>query len=278
LIDEPEIGIEPQVQRQLAQLIWSVSRGELGLRRKRIYLATHSHLFLDRVEPSNNYVVTKDADGWAQIRRLVTEEELPAVAYTLLGNSPTDLFFPDNILVVEGPSDQTFWRRALQLSGSRGVAVHYADGEGSVRAALPAIDQMLKTQSYVSVYRKRMCVVVDADVPLKRVREWRAFLGAPPGRVHRLRREGVEHYYPRRILSEISGLPESTVRGASAKFVDDLRGGARTGTLGRFSGSKRELSDLVAAKLEKDDVRDLPAEARQVVRSVLDNSFSVLPT
>ena len=156
LIDEPEIGIEPQVQKQLATLIRKVSQGEDGLPKKRVFVATHSHVFLDRVTLTNNYVVGKDQAGAATIRQVATAEELHSLIFHLLGNSPEDLFFPDNMLVVEGPSDQIFWRRVLELSGAGGIAVHFADGDSKISAAVPAIEQMLKTLAYVPWYRDRL--------------------------------------------------------------------------------------------------------------------------
>lgn len=149
LIDEPEIGIEPQVQRRLATLITKISCGADQLPKKRVFIATHSHLFLDRGTLQNNYVVSKRADGYAAIRQIQTPEDLHGLIYHLLCNSPDDLFFPDNILVVEGPSDQIFLRRLLEMSGAGGNAVHYSEGDGNINLALPAIDQMLKTQAYI---------------------------------------------------------------------------------------------------------------------------------
>ena len=59
-IDEPEIGVEPQIQKKLFELIAKVSKAEDDLPKKQIFLATHSHLFLDKREITNNYQLTRD--------------------------------------------------------------------------------------------------------------------------------------------------------------------------------------------------------------------------
>jgi predicted ATPase len=51
LIDEPELGLEPQLQRALRD----VPREEA--RERMVIIATHSHLFLNREDPSANYVM-----------------------------------------------------------------------------------------------------------------------------------------------------------------------------------------------------------------------------
>lgn len=275
LIDEPEIGIEPQVQRRLAALMRKVAKGEDGLPMKRVFIATHSHLFLDRDEVASNYIVTKGPDGFAAVRQAASQDDLHALVYHLLGNSPADLFFPDNILVVEGPSDQAFWRSVLSLGEGAGVAVHYADGDGSVGAALPAIEQMLKTQAYIPFwYRDRICVVVDASVDLGRMNEWREFLADDGTRVRRLAQNGIEFYYPRSVLRVITGLDGAELETGIAAFIAAIGAGARRALFGSFNGSKRELSVLVANMMTRDHLAELAPELTEILGAVKARSFS----
>ncbi len=276
LVDEPEIGIEPQVQKRLGQLIQKVVKGEEGLPKKQVYIATHSHLFLDRNNVTNNYVVAKGSDGLTTIRQVSSAEELQTLTYHLLGNSPDDLFFPDNILVVEGPSDQLFWRRLLELSGSGGVAVHYSDGEGSIGAALPAIDQMLKTQAYIPWYRERLCVVVDSNVDETRLKEWRAFLRDDGTRVRRLSKNGIEYFYPRTILSALTGVSQGELEKGLDRFSESLRKGGRSAGIGRFWGSKRDLAVQITAAMSSKDLSELSMEILDMLDSVKAGRFSLI--
>lgn len=266
LIDEPEIGIEPQVQRRLAELIRAVAAGEGGAQPKQVYLATHSHLFLDRTEIANNYVVSKSSDGWAQLQQVASVEGLQNLVFTLLGNTPGDLFFPDNILVVEGPSDEIFWRRLLELGDGRGIAVHYSDGEGQIAAALPAIEQMLKTLVYMpGWYRERMCLAVDSDVADARVGEWRTYLGDDGTRVRKLTRPGIEYFYPTDRMQAVTTVDPPGQEPAIDAFLAAFRSGAREAKLGAFSGSKRQLAREIADLMTADDLAALDPQVTAVL-------------
>ncbi len=275
LIDEPEIGIEPQVQKKLADLIRRVTKGTDDLPKKRVYVATHSHLFLDKIDLSNNWVVTKGADGKASLAQIETPEELHSTIYRLLGNSPEDLFFPDNLLIVEGPSDEIFWRRLFALTGAGGVAVHYADGETNVSAALPAIEQMLKTQAYIPWYRDRLCVAVDSNVPASRIDEWRKYLVDDGTRVRALGQNGIEYYYPRSIMREVTGLSDAALPNEISAFITAVRHGASKVALGGFNGSKRDLAKEIDKRMESLHLPEIDAEILQVAETVKARRFSV---
>jgi predicted ATP-dependent endonuclease of OLD family len=63
LIDEPELGLTPSLQQKLSDLIFNVDkRNEIFPHLKNVYIATHSHLFLDRTDIENNFTVNKSSD------------------------------------------------------------------------------------------------------------------------------------------------------------------------------------------------------------------------
>lgn len=260
LIDEPEISVEPQTQKQFFRLLKAVANGLEGLPQKKIYLATHSHLFLDREKLANNFIVTRDAEGKACIRPVTSEVELQNLVFQLLGNSPTDLFFPANIIVAEGPSDQLFFRRILELRGLPSIAVHFADGSGNISYALPAIDQMLKTTAYIPLYRHKICVLVEKQKDQRLLEKWKNYLGdRADERVIELDKSAIEFYYPPRVLAGISGIEEVDLDNALADFVNAIGEGARSANLGRFSGRKRELAQLVTDEMSLGDLQAIDA-------------------
>ena len=60
LIDEPELGLSPKVQTALSTFFQDQEeRKKYFPHLERVYLATHSHLFLARSDIMSNYVVTK---------------------------------------------------------------------------------------------------------------------------------------------------------------------------------------------------------------------------
>lgn len=278
LIDEPEIGVEPQVQRKLLELIRKVSKGEEGTPRKKVLLATHSHLFLDKQNLGNNFIVAKGSTGSAEIRPISTEQELHDLVFRLLGNSPVDLFFPSNIIVVEGPSDRTFVNKVLRLRGGDAISVHYADNDEKVGSALPAIDQMLKSTSYISLYRERICVLVDLQKKPELVDQWRKFVGdVTKKRVVQLSKNDIEHFYPKPLLAEISGVPEAQVEAGVAAYLDRVRKGDRNAALGRFVGGKVALATAVADRLTATHLPTIEPTILALVDEAIRMSYGYAP-
>lgn len=250
LIDEPEIGVEPRVQKHIFTLLKKVAQGADGLPKKRIYLATHSHLFLDKEEHTNNFIVSKDSNGNAQVRQVVSKEELHDLVFRLLGNSPDDLFFPKNIVVVEGVSDSIFLTKVLELRGCHGISVHFADGETKVMDAVEGIDQMLKSTVYAPLYRKRLCILVDKQVKQGRVDNWKKFLiEEPEKRILVLPKGGIEYYYPPTVMKTLSGLEGGALERGIDSFIDLVRKTRKAASLGTFTGTKRDLANCVTSLL-----------------------------
>ena len=81
---------------------------------KQLYVATHSHIFLDRTTYSNNFVVTKDARH-ITARPIGSVSNLHQLQFNMLGNELESLFLPSAIVVVEGESDVTFLNKVLEL-------------------------------------------------------------------------------------------------------------------------------------------------------------------
>jgi len=274
LIDEPEIGVEPQVQKRLMGLIRKVAGGKDDLPKKQVYIATHSHIFLDKECLTNNWIVTKTSEGIATLTQVKTFAQLHTLIYRLLGNSPDDLLFPDNILIVEGVSDEIFWRRVLGLANATGIAVHYSDGDALIGAAASSVDQMLKTLSYIPWYREHLCIAVDASVSDTQINEWRAFLKDDGSRVRRLQRNGIEYYYPASLLRSLSGLAENELDVARENFLESLRKGARTASLGSFTGSKRDLALKVEQLLDRPHMAELDSEIVGILNAAKEARFS----
>lgn len=272
LIDEPEIGLEPLTQRQLYLLLIAVAEGVEGIPQKQIIIASHSHLFLNRLDPSANIIVSRDSTGLVSIKQVISKDELGSVIFRLLGNSPSDLFFPKNILIVEGPSDAIFFRKLFSLRNQPEIVCHFADGDSKVAQALPAIDQMLKTTSYISLYRNRICVAVDKlKADRSRLEEWRKFLGDTE-RVIELTQNGIEHYYPIDLLSIVSGLPEAEVQNALDAYLKSINDGIKDPPFGKFKGGKRYLAESVSEKITKSHMSALNKEIIDVLDLVEKNA------
>jgi hypothetical protein len=202
-IDEPELGLEPRMQKVLFQAIKEACQGTNGFPLKRVLLATHSHLFLDRRDVQNNFSIQK-VEGVVNITQLKESEELHTATYKLLGSNPSDLFFPSNVIIVEGRSDRIFLNGIYQLGKRHGLftfenlAFHFLDGYDKLKIGSEAIAQMLKTQSYVPVYKDRICGLFDRPHRkgklIEEVRD--LFKDSKNERIIVLDKPAIEFYYP----------------------------------------------------------------------------------
>jgi hypothetical protein len=115
LLDEPEIGLSPRIQTRLARVLYDATeRAAFCPHLKQLYVATHSHIFLDRSTYSNNFVVTKDGKQ-ITARPVGSVSDLHQLQFNMLGNELESLFLPSAIVIVEGESDVTFLNKVLEL-------------------------------------------------------------------------------------------------------------------------------------------------------------------
>jgi predicted ATPase len=85
LVDEPEIGLSPRIQAALARLLYNpASRQEYFPHLRQLFVATHSHIFLDRATHSNNYVVAK-AGKVVSMTQVQSVSALHQLQFNMLG-------------------------------------------------------------------------------------------------------------------------------------------------------------------------------------------------
>ncbi|MBT1696063.1 AAA family ATPase [Fulvivirgaceae bacterium PWU4] len=266
-VDEPEFGLEPRMQKMVFRAIKNATEGVNGFPLKRVILATHSHLFLDRADVTNNFSITKN-EGVVHVTQLANIEELQNSTYKLLGSNPNDLFFPSNVVIVEGRSDQIFLNGIYQLGKhsnlfeSEGLVFHYLEGFDKLAIGSEAIAQMLKTQSYIPVYKDKFCGLFDRPHRngklIEDVREY--FNDSDKRRFVLLEMPAIEFYYPVAIINKIFSVKltkseyESIVQG----YLDTIRGSRSP--LAEFLGtpiSKVDLAEAVVKKMAPEDLQSI---------------------
>ncbi|MCL4406170.1 MAG: AAA family ATPase [Patescibacteria group bacterium] len=276
LIDEPEISLEPKTQKKLMFLFQLASQGKEGLPQKKIFISTHSHLFIDREDFRNNSIVQKK-DDQTTIRKVQNEKELQEIVFSLLGSSPEDLFFPSNIIVVEGASDAIFLQKVSNFIGdmNKNIAIHFAEGDSKVPIAAEAIEQMLKTSSYIPVYKDKICVLLDGKRDSSFVNKAKEILKDEGERVIQLSKEAIEYFYPKRILKKITGLDETNIDKEIKSFLCQVNKNKETwaGQLGRFNGTKVNLAKMVTELMEISDLEDVSLEIRKLLSVAINKCF-----
>ena len=259
-IDEPELGLEPAMQKKLFGAIRAASEGIGGFPLKRVLMATHSHLFLDRENINNNFSIQK-INGIVHIQPLTNIEDVQRATYNLLGSNPNDLFFPSNVVIVEGITDQIFLNAVYQIGKraglflSQNLVFHFIDGYDKLPIAGQAIVQMLKTQAYAPVYKERICGLFDKPKQnRKMIEKVRKYFGDTDNtRFVLLDLEAIEYYYPLSIVNDIFNeqhLDLKTYHVEVDRFLEPISKQRKShGEFFKETLSKREFVNLIVNKL-----------------------------
>lgn len=199
LIDEPELGLSPKIQTVFAQRIHDpVFRAEFFPHLKQVFIATHSHIFLDRRVISNNFRVTKSGNTVA-VQPLGSVAELHHLQFSMLGNDLESMFLPAVIIIVEGECDQTFLSKICELHmPDRKVSIVPAFGDGRVPEKVNTIVEAfgdLRT----SPYQSRLFVVLDQRRSVRRSQIEN--VGVLPANIHVWSLNGIEYFYPIAIVA-----------------------------------------------------------------------------
>lgn len=97
-IDEPELHMHPGLARRFLDILKDMAS------QQQLFLTTQSPIFVDRSDLSNVWLVKKIGDS-SQITRLQEIEDLSNIVLEL-GIRPSDIFYSNVIVFVEGPSDK----------------------------------------------------------------------------------------------------------------------------------------------------------------------------
>lgn len=97
-IEEPELHSHPQLARQLFDALKEVSR------EKQIFITTHSTVFVDQADLTNTWIVRKE-NKETKVIRIKEPKDLKNVLYEL-GVRPSDIFYSNGIIFVEGPPEK----------------------------------------------------------------------------------------------------------------------------------------------------------------------------
>lgn len=115
-VEEPEAHFHPEITRKLFDFMKKESE------KRQLFISTHSPVFIDQENLRNTWIVRKENRS-TTTSRIKSPKELQNVLFEL-GIRPSDIFFYDAIIFVEGVSDkkvfQHWFRKAgVELSGYR---------------------------------------------------------------------------------------------------------------------------------------------------------------
>lgn len=241
LIDEPELSLEPKLQKSLRDLLYDLSKEKI------IIVSTHSHLFINRRSLASNFIVEKNING-VSATPLSTEKQLNNLVFNLLGNSLDDLFFPRNFLIVEGSSDQVIVEKAIEVLGVQNskIKVIAAGGINNVTNIYNAIkNTLVPLEMHDSPYAKKAVVMVDKPRVQNDLRDLKSHL---KDRLFKLNTSSIEDYVPEDLYSRIG-----KVKNDEIAHIKTLEG--RQVELNIY---KTTLSNAIASALNQEDLDKMP--------------------
>jgi predicted ATP-dependent endonuclease of OLD family len=213
-IDEPELGLSPVLQKRLADIIIRGARkSELFAHSPNIVLSTHSHLFLDKNVPGNNYVVSREGSR-IFAKRCESFHDLNEIQFRLLGNDLGELFLPDVVVFVEGETDKMYLEKILGMQfPDAKITIQQCGGDIAKRLAYwsETLGDM-----QLSPYRMRTFIIYDS-VKQSGIDRAAKSAGLARERMIEWKGNGIEFVYPSTILSEIF---RTSISNSSALEID----------------------------------------------------------
>ena len=217
LIDEPELGLTPRIQNKIQELICDQTVTYFE-HLKHIFIATHSHIFLNRRRLADNFLIERSGTT-VSVKQLSNFDEFRDLQFSQLGNSFEQLQLPSGFVIVEGKTDYQYFDRLIRLRipGNR-VNVINANGDGQVKKKLHDLLEVIGDLS-TSPYNRRVLVILDAthspslssDLQKK---------GLPKMDVVIWDKNGIEYYYPDSLLQTIYN--DDTLTASDLQIENDL--------------------------------------------------------
>jgi predicted ATP-dependent endonuclease of OLD family len=236
LIDEPELGISPEAQGIVADFLFDrLHRAKYFGHVKTLILATHSTIFLDRQNISNNFMVSKKGDE-ITCTQVASQTDFNKIHFFLLGNRFETLYLPSLIILVEGKSDHVFIQRVLTTKfPNQQFSVINANSDSRIKEILNTAKNLL-TDIQRSPYRDRIIAVIDS-VHGPGLKQILVSMGMQDENIVIWSKNGIEYVYPPGVLDEIYGV------GGQVSVADDVV--SRNG----ISYSKSDLAEKACARV-----------------------------
>lgn len=199
LIDEPEMGLHPSLQRELLTHLLKLN-DEKGTQ---FFIATHSPVFSSEAENVSLFVMQNIKGKRAALS--VSRDSLNAF-WGDLGIRPSDLLQNDIVVLVEGQQDVIFFEHVLELYREefRNISVGVVQYGGG--AALGIISGKINVGNIVSGSSHHLWIVDRDKPPSKRPApnsiKFKHALERNGQQCHILEKREIEWYFPKAVHTE----------------------------------------------------------------------------
>jgi len=109
-VEEPELHLHPELARKFLDILKEISK------QNQVFVTTHSTIFVDQADLQNTWVVRKSNKD-TSVTRLSEPKDLRNVLHEL-GLRPSDIFYANGVIFVEGPTDRVvlpIWARNMGI-------------------------------------------------------------------------------------------------------------------------------------------------------------------
>ncbi len=199
LIDEPEMGLHPSLQRELLAHLLKLNE-EKGTQ---FFLATHSPVFLSETEKISLFVM-QNKKG----KRSAEPVSIDSL-YTFwgdLGIRPGDLLQNDIVVLVEGQDDVIFFERVLELYREELHNIATAVVQYGGDAALAIIHNRIKVKNIVSGSSFHLWIRdrdnAPEESPETKSTKFKNALKKYNEKCHILKKREIEFYFPEDVHIE----------------------------------------------------------------------------
>jgi len=257
LIDEPELGLSPRIQRALSAFLHDATeRAKYFPHLKQVVLATHSAHFLRSTDLSSNFIVSKDG-AHITLTQVESIGAFHRLQFNLLGNSLEGLFLPSAILYVEGPTDQKYLDRVIgaRFQG-KNVVVIRSGGDGELKKKLHGLQESLGGL-HTSPLRNRVFVLVDS-VHAAGLKAELSKMGVLDDNFIVWSHNGIEFLYPPTLVADIFKTDVGNV--SSLNLEGDVA------ALNDISFTKNQLCNEVVTRLQHDTALPPELESKLLAR------------
>lgn len=232
LIDEPELGISPEIQGVLADfLLDDANRKKHFPHLKKLVIATHSPIFIEKLRITNNFYVEKIGNDIA-INSIDSIQEINSLQFFLLGNRFETLFLPSIIILVEGKCDFKFVNQLTKRKyPDCNISIIQSNSDSKISEYIHMAKNMFGDLNK-SPYHNRILAIIDS-VHQNGLKNKLINQGIPEENIIIWNDNGIEYYYPEEIMFKIFGQYDNI------EILDDIV------SANGITKKKNELADLV---------------------------------
>jgi putative ATP-dependent endonuclease of the OLD family len=192
-IEEPELHLHPELERKFFDILKIISET------KQLFITTHSPIFVDKSDLGNTWIVRK-RNIESKVDRLKEEADLKKILYEL-GHKPSDIFFADKILLVEGYTEKVVLPILAKEIGINllkyGVSIFPTRGKNQGKYHLKMWVQITKNAD-VPIF---MLLDKNAETELNDIVRQKLI---KQNLTHLWKKGNLEEYYPVEIFKDVS--------------------------------------------------------------------------